>query len=108
MDGDSTSPKSTKEKKMFEQTLDEMTATIFIEEGQWNILTASNVGMDYNTIYKGFHVYTSGEAITIIDKLDKIIFDCPKYLQKRIRASRNQFVCAFGVEMMEKCGILTV
>ena len=89
---------------MFEQTLEEMKSVIFIESATYQTLTASNVGASYALIFEGSHTYTYEEAREVVAMLDGIIVNCPKRLQRKIRATRNQFVFAFGPEMETVCG----
>lgn len=89
---------------MFEQTLQEMTATITLESGMFQTITASNVGVSPAVVFCGSRRYTFEEAVAAIEALDVALRSCSKYLYKRIRATRMQFVCAFGPEMMEHAG----
>lgn len=86
---------------MFEQNFEDMTASVFVEHGIFQTLTASNVGLGNCGIKEGANLYTSTEAIHIIHKIDSRLPACPKSLQKRIRATRMQFVFAFGPDMEE-------
>jgi hypothetical protein len=84
---------------MFEQRLENTTATIFIESGIYQILTASNVGVNPALIFDGGRTYTYVEGLLAIAALDKASKTCPKYLHKRIRAQKMSFIFAFGPEM---------
>ena len=89
---------------MFEQTLEEMSALVVIEPKIFEVLTASNVGVNPSLICRGAKTYSYSEAVDVISALDKALLSCPKYLYKRIRSQRNSFVWAFGPEMEEVCG----
>jgi len=90
---------------MFEQTLQEMTASIYIHPDRYQMLTASNVGVNSNLIFSGEHIYTMEEAVDAIKSIDKALLSCPKYLRKKILSERNMFVFAFGPEMEEFIGV---
>lgn len=89
---------------MFEQTLEESKAHIYIHPEMYQRLTGSNVGINHDIIYPGNHEYTYHQARIVISALDKCLISCAKYLQKRIRAERLSFTFAFGPEMEEVCG----
>lgn len=89
---------------MFEQTLQEMTAIITVESGMFQLVTASNVGVSPEKVFCGSRKYTFEEAVTAIEALDVALRSCSKYLYRRIRATRMQFVYAFGPEMMDHAG----
>lgn len=84
---------------MFEQSLEEMTAVVTVESGIFSILTGSNVGLGSCGIKEGSNKYSAAEALSIIKKIDSLLPSAPKYAQKRIRATRNSFVFAFGPDM---------
>lgn len=81
------------------RSLEDMSAHICVESGTFAILTASNVGLGACGIKEGVHCYTYHDAVSIILTIDKLLPSAPKYLQKRIRATRMSFVFAFGPEM---------
>ena len=89
---------------MFKQTLEEMKSIHFISPEMYQTLTASNVGVNPDLIFKNYHEYTSQQAREIISAYDKCLLSCPKYLYKRIRAERLSLTFAFGPEMEEVCG----
>jgi hypothetical protein len=89
---------------MFEQTLEEMKAIYYISPQMYKTLTASNVGVNPDIIFPGYHEYSYHQALAVINALDKCLIVCAKYLQKRIRAERLSFTFAFGPEMEEVCG----
>ena len=89
---------------MFETKLKDTTATVFTEKGMFEILTASNVGLRDSGIFEGDHRYSYLDAISIIEKIDSALLSCPKYLRKRVTASREQFSFAFGPEMEKIVG----
>lgn len=89
------------ETPMFERTLEEMTAVITVESEMFQALTASNVGFPVALIGCGAKEYSFTSAIEAINAFDRILPNCPKGLYKRIRATRMQFVFAFGPDMME-------
>lgn len=93
---------------MFETTFENMTAFITVESGIFGVLGQSNVGLGFSGIKEGGNTYTSRQAIEIIRKIDKALVGCPKHLFKRIRATRMQFVFAFGPEMETVAGVGTV
>jgi hypothetical protein len=89
---------------MFEQTLEEMKARVCVEPAIFQTLTADNVGVSAEIIFSGEKDYSYSEAMLVVTVLDKVLKNCPKYLQKRIRAQRMSFVFAFGPDMEEICG----
>ena len=89
---------------MFEQTLEEMVSVVIIESAAYQMVTASNVGASYELIFEGSHAYTYQDAREIVAMLDRILVSCPKHLQRKIRAMRNQFVFTFGPKMEALCG----
>ena len=97
----STNETSNEEKKMFEVELKDMNASVFIEDGLYNILTASNVGVNPDLVSKGFRKYSFNDALVLIKALDKALVSCPKYAFKRIRACRGSVINAFGPEMID-------
>jgi len=90
---------------MFEQTLDEMNAMVFVSPEMFRTLTASNVGVSRESISIGYAEYSFREAVDVVGLLDKALLSCPKYLRKRILAQRMSFVFAFGPDMEDFCGI---
>ncbi len=89
-----------KKSTMFETSLEKMEATIFIENGLWDILSSDNVGLGSCGLIAGFNKISSHKAIAIIDSFDKALRSCPKKYKKRIRSERNSIVSAFGPDMM--------
>lgn len=89
---------------MFEQEFHEMTASIFVEAGLAEILSASNVGLGSLGMCAGFNHISSARGLEIINKIDSMRKWFPKHLVKRIRAFRNSVVTNFGPEMVEKVG----
>ena len=85
---------------MFERTLEEMTAIVTVESEMFQTLTASNVGFPLALIGCGSKEYSFQSAVEAIKAFDRILMHCPKALYKRIRATRMQFVFAFGPDMM--------
>lgn len=86
---------------MFEVELQNMKASIFIEDGLFGLLTASNVGINPTLITKGSRSYSFEDALILIEKTDKSLVSCPKYALKKIKAFRGSVVNAFGPEMIE-------
>jgi len=84
---------------MFDQVLQDMRATVFVEQGIYSTVTASNVGVSSEVIFEGAHEYDFSAAVAAIHSLNKAANNCPKYLTKRINALRNQFIFAFGPDM---------
>jgi UDP-N-acetyl-D-mannosaminuronate dehydrogenase len=89
---------------MFEQTLQEMTAIVIIENEMYQTLTASNVGVSPEVVFCGSRRYTFEEANRAIAAIDQSLRGCSKCYYKRIRATRMQFVYAFGPEMIDFAG----
>lgn len=83
----------------FSNPLKERSASIYVESEMFGILGASNVGLGNCGIVKGDHRYSYTDALRIITAIDRLMPSAPKYLQKRIRATRMSFVLAFGPEM---------
>ena len=90
-----------------ERPLEVRSAHICVEPEIFSILGASNVGLGACGIKEGIHRYTYSDAIYIIHEIDKLLPSAPKYLQKRIRATRMSFVFAFGPEMEEQLSCST-
>lgn len=89
---------------MFERTLQEMTAIITIESEMFQTLTASNIGVSPSVVFCGSRKYTFEESNRAIAAIDQSLRSCSKCFYKRIRATRMQFVYAFGPEMMDFAG----
>lgn len=85
--------------ELMERALEDMSAYVCVEPGMFATLCASNVGLGACGIKEGTNRYTYSDAISIIRKIDSLLPSAPKYLQKRIRATRMSFVFAFGPEM---------
>ncbi len=79
-----------------------MEATIIIEKEMYNIIGAQNVGLSNCGLVVGMNTLTFSEAIDVIGQFDKALLSCPKYLRKRVLATRNQIVYSFGPEMEER------
>lgn len=86
---------------MFEVELKNMKAHVFTENGIYNILTASNVGVSPDLVSVGSRKYSFDDAVDLINSLDKALLSCPKYLSKRIAAYRGSVVNAFGPDMID-------
>lgn len=80
---------------MFERTLEEMTAAVFVENG------AAAMAFQYGIadIHPGFNQLTSADATVLILKFDRLQVNVPKRLLKRWLALRNQLIYAFGPDM---------
>lgn len=87
---------------MFEVEFNDMSANVYIEDGMYQILTASNVGVSPDIVFCGSHKYTSRDALIVIASIDRALKNCPKYLYKKIRSQRESFVNAFGPEMIAR------
>jgi hypothetical protein len=89
---------------MFERTLEECSAVVFIENGLHEVLTCPSVGVDFSIVYRGDHRYNYTDARAAISVLDDALRRCAKKFYKRIRAQRMSFVLAFGPEMEARVG----
>lgn len=80
---------------MFEVRFEEMTATVFVEEG------AAGMAYRYGAaeVQPGVNKLRSAEGLALIRKLDRLQAGVPKHLHKKWRALRNQICFAFGPEM---------
>lgn len=80
---------------MFEVAFEEMTATVFIEEG------AAGMAYRYGAaeVQPGENKLRCAEGLALIRKLDRLQAGVPKHLHKKWRALRNQICFAFGPEM---------
>ena len=80
---------------MFEVAFEEMTATVFVEEG------AAGMAYMYGAaeVQPGENKLSCAEGLALIRKLDRLQTGVPKHLHNKWRALRNQICFAFGPEM---------
>ncbi|EMB2824028.1 TPA: hypothetical protein ACPH4X_003809 [Pseudomonas aeruginosa] len=80
---------------MFEVAFEEMTATVFVEEG------AAGMAYMYGAadVQPGENKLRCAEGLALIRKLDRLQAGVPKHLHKKWCALRNQICFAFGPEM---------
>ena len=83
---------------MFEQTLEDMTATIFIEDREARILDAAGVA----TFNKGSLRLNYQEAADLVERMKRLQSGVPKHEVKRYTACLNSIKNAFGPEFWER------
>lgn len=83
---------------MFEQSFDEMKASVFVGN------TEAGMAFRYGiaTINLGYNEITSNDALELIRKMDRLQVNVPKRLHKKWQALRGSFVMAFGPDMLER------
>ena len=81
-----------------------MTATIIIENGLFNLLSASNVAILGDEFIAGHNTLSISDARRLIERIDRRTSSAPKGYHSRIRAFRNSVVCAFGPDLATEVG----
>ena len=90
---------------MFDQTIEEMTATVFVEPGLFEQLSSSTCAVICpETLVAGGNRLTFADARAVIERADRMGKSAPKHLHNKIRAFRNGVVNAFGPEMVDLYG----
>jgi len=82
---------------MFDQKLEDITPTVFIENGAWRLF--DNLGLGNCGLIAGNTRISYRQAIKIISEFDHVIDTCPKRHRKLVRSYRNSIIDAFGCEM---------
>jgi len=83
---------------MFDQELENMTATVFFEHKDVAILDQYGVAIfEYGQRTMGY-----SEAADLVEKMKRLIVSIPKRLLPRYRACMNSIRFAFGPEFCEK------
>lgn len=90
---------------MFEQAFEEMTACVFIEDGLFSILTASNVAaLPSEGFSPGANELNALQAVELVGRIDQARRSAPKVYTVRLRAFRNSVVSAFGPDLADRVG----
>lgn len=80
---------------MFEQTLENIKATIFISQEDKNILDQNGFMFDFQA---GHNALTYARAVTLVNSMYGLVINVPKYQRKRFVSVINQIIFAFGPE----------
>lgn len=94
-----------KDNKMFEVELQNMVSTEYVGPEIYNIICGDNVGLDNCGLVEGWNELSFSKAISIIQKINKALISCPKYLKKRVESLKNQIIFGFGLDMEEYLNI---
>jgi hypothetical protein len=82
---------------MFEQTLEEMTATVWIDDKGAEVCRHNGVAL-----VRGPLRLTYPDAVVVVDQMQALVPSVPKYQQARFRAVLGQICNAFGPEFWER------
>ena len=83
---------------MFEQAIEDMTATVFIEHKDVSVLDQAGVAV----FQYGSRKLTYPEAVALVEKMKHCMAGVPKRLLPRYRACMNSIRFAFGPEFCDK------
>lgn len=83
---------------MFEQTLEEMTASVWLDQREAAMLDQLGVAK----LAAGFHTLTYPEAVELVEKMQRLSSGVRKHLQPRYRACMGSVCNAFGPEFWER------
>ena len=83
---------------MFEQALEEMTATVFFEHKDVSVLDQAGVAV----FQYGSRKLTYPEAVALVEKMKHCMAGVPKRLLPRYLACMNSIRFAFGPEFCDK------
>jgi hypothetical protein len=82
---------------MFEQSLGEMTATIFVDDKGAETCRHNGIALD-----RGPLSLTYETAVALVERMQRAFLSVPKYQQARFRATMNSIRNAFGPEFWEQ------
>jgi hypothetical protein len=84
---------------MFEQTLEEMTATVYIDDKGAEACAHNGVALTRGPL---FLTYT--DAAALVAQMQALFLSVPKYQRARFRATMHSIYNAFGPEFWERHG----